>query len=509
MKKVAEGKADRVEFSPDGRRLLVEEKDAVRIYDLEQKGAIRLAPEGKNWRWIGARALEGLVGLSPVQAEWPSGTLSPLPKPNNLPEGLVENWAQATKTLISNDLLSKGPFATAAKPIPSHLRIQGFVESVDPLNGKFTLSVGTTINYHGWETNLSIAIPQRLNVPDGARENDGTGRYKPLRVMNIRPDQEVSVVVRAESLNANGELEVAEVWIAGERQDIGITSQGPRLQGLPLAHDGVSPEKPVIPLLYPVAGKNSVQDWFLASRGGGTRRHLGQDIMAPKMTPLVACFEGVIYLGRGGKGGHYTMTIRGDNGWTANYYHVNNDTPGSDDGMGGDHYAFAPGLESGQRVFAGQFIGYVGDSGNAESTAPHLHFELWDQVTGGVVNAYPSLMAANRITQPLAQMVSPELKPRKGEQRMDGIVRLVDKSRKVVQIDVTAVMKDGKRLASVGSKKMWVKLTERIPMFVRGHEDLKVVFEEIREGLEMTVMLPASHKGPSVSPRLAAFAVAG
>lgn len=510
FRKIAEGKAERVAFSPDGRRVLVEESAGTRIYDLEKKGAILLAKEGSDWRWIGSRHLESLAGGNPVQAEWPNGTLSPLPKPNTLPSGVPVLWAHRPQLIISNDLLNKGPFADAAKPVPDQLRIQGFVESVDPLSGRFTLSVGTTINHKGWETNLSQTLSQPLLVPDNARENDGKGRYKPLRVMNIRPDQEVSVIVRAPSLNPANELEVAEVWIGGDQIDTtSISGVGPRLQGLPLAGDGVSPEKPVVPLVYPVVGKNSVQDWWLASRGGGTRRHLGQDIMAPKMTPMVACFDGIVYLGRGGRKGHYTISIRGDNGWIANYYHLNNDTPGTDDGMGGDQYAFAPGLESGQRVFAGQFIGYVGDSGNAESTAPHLHFELWDQITGGVINAYPSLMAATRLGQPYAQMALPELKPRKGEQRMDGIVRLVDKSRQVVQIDITAILKNGKRFAQTGTKKFWVKLSSKTPMFVRGHEDLKVGFEEIREGLEMTIMLPAAQKGSSVSPRLAAFAVAG
>jgi hypothetical protein len=92
---------------------------------------------------------------------------------------------------------------------------------------------------------------------------------------------------------------------------------------------------------------------------------------------------------------------------------------------------------------------------------------------------------------------------------MDGIVRLVDKDRKVVQIDVTMVTKNGKRLATTKAKKVWVKLSDKTPMFVRGQEDLKVEFGEIREGLEMTIMLPSSVNGSSVSPRLAAFAVVG
>ncbi|MFX4416406.1 M23 family metallopeptidase, partial [Acinetobacter baumannii] len=68
----------------------------------------------------------------------------------------------------------------------------------------------------------------------------------------------------------------------------------------------------------------------------------------------------------------------------------------TDDGSGLDENAFAPGLETGQRVEAGQFIAYVGDSGNAEDTAPHCHFELWETTTHACVNATPSLESAVR-----------------------------------------------------------------------------------------------------------------
>jgi murein DD-endopeptidase MepM/ murein hydrolase activator NlpD len=333
LRKIGEAKGGRVAFSPDGRRLLVEQLPSSRIYEIEKASYVTLAPEGKDWEWTGPRHVAALVGLSPVEAQWPDTTMSPLEKAKGLPTGDVERWAQAPTVLISNELLSKGPFEGAARPMPENLRIQGFVESVDPLNGKFSLRVSSVVNSKGWETNLAQSLSQKLTVPDGARQNDGTGRYKPLRVMNIRPDLEVSAIVRADALDGGKELDVSEVWIAAEKQEIGALSNiAPRLQGLPLAHDGVSPEKPIVPLVYPVAGKTFLQDWFLARRGGGSRRHQGQDLMAAKMTPLVACFDGVIYLGHGEKNGHYTMTIRGDNGWTANYYHVNNDTPGTDDG---------------------------------------------------------------------------------------------------------------------------------------------------------------------------------
>ena len=65
----------------------------------------------------------------------------------------------------------------------------------------------------------------------------------------------------------------------------------------------------------------------------------------------------------------------------------------TDDGLG---WGIAEGVEVGARVEAGQVIGWDGDSGNAESIDPHLHFELRDP-SGTAVNAYESLQAAQPI----------------------------------------------------------------------------------------------------------------
>ena len=143
------------------------------------------------------------------------------------------------------------------------------------------------------------------------------------------------------------------------------------------------------PLVFPVAGDNHYSDTWGAPRSGG-RTHEGTDIMADKMVPVVAAADGTVGWIHDTLGGNCcAMALNHDDGWASWYIHLNNDTPGSDDGLG---WGFAPGIERGVHVEAGQLIGYVGDSGNAEWTGSHLHFELHSP--DGKVNPYPHLVAA-------------------------------------------------------------------------------------------------------------------
>ena len=72
--------------------------------------------------------------------------------------------------------------------------------------------------------------------------------------------------------------------------------------------------------------------------------------------------------------------------------HLNNDTPGTDNGRADRAETYAAGLGLGDFVTAGQLIGYVGDSGNAEGSGSHTHFEL--HVNGKAIDPYPFLEAA-------------------------------------------------------------------------------------------------------------------
>jgi murein DD-endopeptidase MepM/ murein hydrolase activator NlpD len=167
----------------------------------------------------------------------------------------------------------------------------------------------------------------------------------------------------------------------------------------------------VVPMIFPVAGSASLtrySDNWLACRSGCTRKHMGQDLMGAKMTPLVAPFDGVVTSVKreSSVGGGNYLAVAADRGpaagWAAVFIHVNNDTPGTDDGRGTTSWAFPAGIANGSRVLAGQLVGWRGDSGNAEGTGPHLHFELHKGTGwGGVVyNAFPSLQAARHIAAP-------------------------------------------------------------------------------------------------------------
>jgi peptidoglycan hydrolase-like protein with peptidoglycan-binding domain len=146
-------------------------------------------------------------------------------------------------------------------------------------------------------------------------------------------------------------------------------------------------------LTFPVMGENRYGDSFWAARGSGI--HHAIDIMADKMTPVLAAHTGTVTMVNGSSNSSWsgrccTLHITGNDGWESVYIHLNNDTPGTDDGNG---WGIAPGIELGTRVNAGDVIGWVGDSGNAEGGASHLHFELIDP-DGVYVNPYNSLKAA-------------------------------------------------------------------------------------------------------------------
>lgn len=146
--------------------------------------------------------------------------------------------------------------------------------------------------------------------------------------------------------------------------------------------------------VFPHEGPDSnFWDSWGARRSGG-RRHQGTDILGHRGDPILAVADGVVTAMGESRLSGYFIRIQHADDWMTVMMHLNNDTIGTDDGNGGTWSAFHPTLMVGDEVKAGQVVGYIGDSGNAEGTTPHTHFEL--RVAGEKVNPYPYLAKAWR-----------------------------------------------------------------------------------------------------------------
>jgi hypothetical protein len=167
---------------------------------------------------------------------------------------------------------------------------------------------------------------------------------------------------------------------------------------------GFTPES----IVFPVVGDVYFTDTFGAPRSGG-RTHAGTDLMSVggvKGLPVLAAADGVVdWI----SSSCCHLAIDHGDGWETWYIHLDNDTPGTDDGLG---WGIADGIEVGTPVTQGQLIGWLGDSGNAEETAPHLHFEI--RKDSVAINPYEYLLMA----APVEEAVQPR-NPWNGQFRDD------------------------------------------------------------------------------------------
>jgi hypothetical protein len=139
--------------------------------------------------------------------------------------------------------------------------------------------------------------------------------------------------------------------------------------------------------VFPVFGPASFGDSFGAPRAGipGGWHH-GEDIFAPLGTPLLACADGTIHTVGFNRLGGYRLWLRDESGNDFYYAHLS---------------AYSPLAIEGNTVEAGDVIGFVGDTGDAEGGSPHLHFEIHPAAMlglgyDGVVAPYPILVAWRR-----------------------------------------------------------------------------------------------------------------
>lgn len=119
----------------------------------------------------------------------------------------------------------------------------------------------------------------------------------------------------------------------------------------------------------PVSGQGLTDTWGAARSQG--RTHEGIDIFAPRGTPIQTTTQGIVSkVGENNLGGRVVVVV-GPGGAGHYYAHLE------------DYADISPN----DWVNAGDVIGYVGDSGNAKGTPPHLHYGIY--LNGSAVNPYP------------------------------------------------------------------------------------------------------------------------
>jgi peptidoglycan LD-endopeptidase LytH len=132
-------------------------------------------------------------------------------------------------------------------------------------------------------------------------------------------------------------------------------------------------ERTLASLRFPVEGltADAVQSEFGAERESGRRKHEGIDIFAPRHTPVIAVVDGYASPDTNNLGGN-VVWLRDGGGRRSFYYaHL-------------QRWAF----EGSMPVTTGQVLGYIGNTGNARGTAPHLHFGIYQ---GGAIDPFPFL----------------------------------------------------------------------------------------------------------------------
>ena len=130
---------------------------------------------------------------------------------------------------------------------------------------------------------------------------------------------------------------------------------------------------PALEIAIPVAGVRArdIADTWGGARDGG-RSHQGTDIFASRGTAVLSATDGIVLrIGDFGIGGKHAWLL-GPGGERHYYAHLDD---------------WAPGLHAWQRIRAGEVIGTVGNTGNARTTPPHLHYGIY--TASGAVNPHP------------------------------------------------------------------------------------------------------------------------
>ena len=167
-----------------------------------------------------------------------------------------------------------------------------------------------------------------------------------------------------------------------------------------VASPGAAPKPGLVdgsPIVFPLIGDYPYGMNFGDPRVQGS--HQGIDIEnVPWRTPAIAAEAGKVKWWTTSARAGCMLYLYGKSGTTYLYIHLNNDLTEASEDKGGCKLGVSFAVEDGAKVTAGQQIGYVGDSGDAEGNH-HLHFEVHPK-DGAAVNPFPYLNAGERLLFP-------------------------------------------------------------------------------------------------------------
>ncbi|HTV02213.1 MAG TPA: M23 family metallopeptidase [Luteitalea sp.] len=301
--------------------------------------------------------LDARVGRVAVVAAWlamsmacaTSSPLSRLTRESSPYEQYVDGLRDAglDGTALGRDWLQAGEQAlTRPAPVTLPLAESGYFEAATPSAAawRFDLPRGRRLVV---DVQLDAAAPARLFVDLFTIADDGTAsrvRSLPAGSTTLTYDAERDgvIVVRVQpELLRRGRYTLTQRTLAS--------------------------------LAFPVQGltARAVQSAFGAERDAGRRTHEGLDIFAARGTPVLAVGSGIARPDTNALGGTVVWLHQPDADRTFYYAHL-------------ERWAF----ESAQMVTAGDVLGYVGNTGNARTTSPHLHFGIYSR---GAVDPAPYL----------------------------------------------------------------------------------------------------------------------
>ena len=192
------------------------------------------------------------------------------------------------------------------------------------------------------------------------------------RLRKVRKAAPPKVVKRAES-QASLTLALAAATQIRDQSQLGLLTAGYAVQAF-----AAGSKIFVTGFVFPEGDPHNFVDSFGAPRLAGTPQfhyHEGIDLMAAAGTPEFACERGIITkISQSSLGGN-GFWLKGQSGTSYYYAHLE---------------SYAPGMVVGKVIDAGTTIGYVGSTGDAQASAPHLHFEIHPN-GGPAVDPYPML----------------------------------------------------------------------------------------------------------------------